>query len=468
MSYSHQFKNSGGILVSGSLLDSQGQEKLFYKEFNSSDTNNGIAENADADKNYRFFTKISFHDFTFSSAHLDRTKNVPTAAYETVFNDSRLKTVEKQTYVEMKYAHEFGKQLDLDARIFYDRYQFDADYPFEEGLNQDYALGQSWGSELKLTKTFFERHKIIAGVEYEDFFNQDQTNGDVGSSELFLDAKESSEVLAIYLQDEFDILENLTLNAGVRYDHYSTFGSTTNPRASLIYNPFNATVVKFLFGQAFRSPNAFEFYYEDDGESQKANPELGPETIKTYELVLEQELGENLRGTMSGFLYNIKDLISQRVDPADGLAVFKNIDEVEAKGIEMELSGKWEKGIMGKISYSFQETEDETTGEILKNSPRHLFKYKLSVPFMQEKIFAGIEGRYTGKRKTEGGNEESGYFVTDLTIFSESLVSGLEVSGSIYNLFNATYSDPGTAGVHTQDVIEQDGIDYRLKLLYKF
>ena len=35
--------------------------------------------------------------------------------------------------------------------------------------------------------------------------------------------KEEASVWRFYLQDEFTILENLRLNAGLRYDHYETF-----------------------------------------------------------------------------------------------------------------------------------------------------------------------------------------------------------------------------------------------------
>ena len=90
------------------------------------------------------------------------------------------------------------------------------------------------------------------------------------------------------------------------------------------------------------------------------------------------------------------------------------------------------------------------------------------MPLMQGKFFVGIDGHYTGKRKTDAGNDEKGYLVANLSLFSENLINGLEMSANIYNLFDTNYADPSTQGVHIQDVIEQDGLSYRLKLLYRF
>ena len=51
------------------------------------------------------------------------------------------------------------------------------------------------------------------------------------------------------------------MNVGVRYDRFSTFGDSFNPRAALIYQPRQPTTFKLLYGEAFRAPNAYENYY---------------------------------------------------------------------------------------------------------------------------------------------------------------------------------------------------------------
>ena len=50
---------------------------------------------------------------------------------------------------------------------------------------------------------------------------------------------------------------------------------------------------------------------------------------------------------------------------------------------------------------------------------------------------------------------------------SQNLVKGLEMSASVYNLFDQDYGDPASR-FHQQDIIERDGRTFRLKLTYRF
>jgi iron complex outermembrane receptor protein len=69
--------------------------------------------------------------------------------------------------------------------------------------------------------------------------------------------------------------------------------------------------------------------------------------------------------------------------------------------------------------------------------------------------------------KTITRRSESGFLIANLTLFSHDVVKGLNVSASVYNLFDARYGYPG-AEDHLQDVIQQDGRSFRLKLTFRF
>jgi iron complex outermembrane receptor protein len=187
----------------------------------------------------------------------------------------------------------------------------------------------------------------------------------------------------------------------------------------LIYN-LNQTSVKLLYGEAFRTPNVYEQFYSTSVFS-RANTHLKPENIRTYELVVEHYLGSHLRASAAGYYYTIDGLISQRLDPGDGLAVFQNAGDLEAKGLELGLDGKWESGLEGRLGYAVQLAEDRHTLRALTNSPQHMLKTNLILPLLPDKLFAGLETRYVSERRTLAGRHTRPFFVTNL---SSTLSSG--------------------------------------------
>jgi iron complex outermembrane receptor protein len=54
--------------------------------------------------------------------------------------------------------------------------------------------------------------------------------------QLYADARPSFGNHGLFLQDEITLHPKLRVNAGVRYDRYTTFGATLNPRAGLIFS----------------------------------------------------------------------------------------------------------------------------------------------------------------------------------------------------------------------------------------
>jgi len=471
VTYGNRFQNGLELLLSASFYDSHGHHKLFFREFDDPTTNNGFVRNGDDDRFPYFFAKGSFRDFSFEGAFLSREKGIPTAAFDTVFNTTRTRTVDEHGYANLSYRHEFANQLDLTARLYYDRFYYRGDYLYDgtesapqRVLNQDHALGEWWGGELQLTKRLWQRHKFTVGAELQDNFRQDIRNADTDPYDLKSNTQNSSWNWAFYAQDEFSLLPNLILNAGVRYDYYNTFGSTVNPRLALIYNLKN-TSLKLIYGEAFRAPSVYEEFYT--GTGFKANPHLNPENITTYEIVVEHYFTRYLRGSLSGYYYTMDNLINQTLDPTDNQVVFRNTESVEAKGLELVLEGKWPSGLETRTGYALQKTENDETGRSLSNSPQHMIKLNLIVPLLPDRLFAGVETRYLSSRYTLSRKTVSDFFVTNLTLFSQNILKNTEVSFSIYNLFDQRYGDPG-AEEHRQDIIEQDGRTFWVKLKHTF
>ena len=185
-------------------------------------------------------------------------------------------------------------------------------------------------------------------------------------------------------------------------------------------------------------------------------------------------MGEHLRSSLAGFYNQIDDLIT--FNSAPGHQRFENLNGAEAEGVEVALEGSWPGIIRGRASYTFQHTEDSETGKVLTDSPAHLGKLNISVPVWKEKIFAGLEFLYVSHRTTthltplgtaEAGENAAGFGLINFTLFSQNLVKNLDLSASVYNILDKRYGDPSTP-FHQQDIIEQDGRSFRIKLTYRF
>src|ERR1051325_5522592 len=166
ITYGNSFSNGVTLLLSGSLYDSEGPGKIFYKEFNTPAQNHGIARHRDDDAFGSFFGSVSYQDFTLEGGFISREKGNPTAQFFTTFNDPRLRTEDERSYMGLKYAHNFADVVDVTARIYYDRSDFGITYPQRilagtnviDATSTERDMGEWWGAELQLNKTLWERH----------------------------------------------------------------------------------------------------------------------------------------------------------------------------------------------------------------------------------------------------------------------------------------------------------------------
>jgi len=470
VTFGKQFTNGVNLLLSGTIYDSAGAERLFYKEFDTPAQNNGIAQNMDGDSYRSFFGSLGYTDFTFEGAFNRRNKVNPTAQFDlTTFNDPRLRTVDERGYAALKFAHSFPDVVDVTAQAYYDHYTHDIGFPQSvivgtnvlfSAFTTEQDRGEWWGAELQLNKTLWERHVISLGGEYRDDFLQEQRVS--GQTPV----ERSRQSHGVYLQGDFALLTNLHFNGGVRYDQYGDFNPAFDPRLALIYNPCKESTFKAIYGTAFRAPNFTEL-------SDPRFQNIRPEKITGFELVYEQEIGQHLRSSLSGFYNQMDHLI------VFNSGSFTNFD-ARSKGMELALEGSWAGGIRGRASYSFQDTRNDTVAWQMPDSPNHLLKFNLSLPLVRDKLFAGVELQYTSDRRTlhnttdasgqpitvQGGNAGA-YGIVNLTLFSQKLIKNLEMSAGVYNLLDRRYEDPASH-FHVQDVIEQDGRTFRLKLAYRF
>ncbi len=473
VTYGSRFDSGLELLLSVSETKSDGDDRLYFPEFDDPSTNNGVFEDGDATDARNLFAKLEYGGFSADVTYYELIKDIPTAPYGTVFNDPRTFTDDEQLQVGLTYNHTFAFGAEWSTRLTYGQYEYFGGFAYDysdEGdlsyvvVNKDTADTSWWVLESQFSHALTESQRLIGGVEYRNNSTLKQGNYD---EDVYLDDSRDAEIVGAYVQDEIKVHEKLTLNLGLRYDKFDSFGDNLSPRLAVIYSPQQQTAIKFLYGEAFRAPNVYELYYHDGFSTTKPANELEPETITSYELVVEHYMRGNTLLTASVYNNEIEGLISYTEDSVDELFVFMNTNSIDAQGIELGVETRFGKALRGQFSYTYQQTEDKMSGATLVYSPEHMAKANLIAPLFSERLYAGLELQYLSKRKTQQATDADAYTVANLTISSDKLLRGLSLSASFYNLFDAKIEDPGSTE-HEQAVIEQDGRKFLIRASYQF
>ena len=336
-------------------------------------------------------------------------------------------------------------QTRVYLRSSIDRYHYEGRYPTEGWeetppvfLSDDYATGIWIGGEARATRTFATRHTVTAGTELRANVRQDQEvrfEDEIFPS--FLIAR-TSHVGAVYVQDELRLGDRIIVNAGLRFDAYSGF-SKVAPRVGVIFNSSQTQAFKYLYGNAFRAPNAYELYYSAYGER---HADLEPETIDTHEVVWERYAGKSFRTSASAYVNSVRRLISVVGTDSESDLTFVNRGRVRAEGFEVEGEVRLSSGVQTLASYVIQRAEDLDTSERLTNSPTHVAKVQLTVPG-PARLLTSIDVQMMSSRRTLAGERVDGVALTNLTL-SVPIRNGLRLAGTFRNLFDQTYFDPGS------------------------
>lgn len=459
--YGERFDNGAELVMAVSGYSSEGRD-WFSPEYGV------VAHGLDTEQYGKLFAKFAYQGLTLEGGYMKRPKRNPSAPYGVVFDDSRMETEDTHAFVNASYYSTLSETVDVSGSLYYGAYDYNGTYPYPGTLNIDRSRGRRAGGELRLISTAVARHKLMGGIEYQKDLRQLQRNYDVSPFVEYTDVDTTPYKAGVFVQDEFALRDGWLLNAGLRYDYYDWYGSKVNPRLALIYHPSPGNGFKLIYGSAYRAPNPYEMFYGSDTAftaSMKGNPELKPETIRTYEAVLERSFG-GWHGTVSLYHYDVDDLITQVTDPNDGKLVYVNAEKMHTSGIELSAEKFWQSGVRFKGNVSYQESKNKETDRQLTNSPRVLGKLALSMP-ISFAWQAGMELQYTGERRTAASEVDS-YTLANLTLNRRDLLKGLDVSLGAYNLFDEKYEDPADPGTFIQDTLRQDGRLWRLKMDYRF
>jgi vitamin B12 transporter len=229
-------------------------------------------------------------------------------------------------------------------------------------------------------------------------------------------------------------------NFGLRYDRNSEFGQDISQSFGCVYHlaALENTLIRINISRAFNAPPLLWKYYVESLSGFTVNPELEAERAMVYELGLESQPVSRVWLKLSLYKADISDAISNAKN-AQGKWIKKNFEEFRRQGIEAQFRLKLFEDLSFFGSGAFNDIEDRTTGETVKDadSPRQSFnlgfeyKNKIGTSFY-------INGRYDYWNKTfDIFQPKDRKFIFDFK--AKQKVKNLTCFLNIYNIFDSEY-----------------------------
>lgn len=474
LSWGRKLDNGADVLLSTSKMRTPGAEVSFP---DAGLSNGGRTSGTDFDHNASAFGKFSLDGLSVEAAWSRRDKGNAAALTGTVFNDPASFYRDEMAFVDTRYRSRLSDSVEAEGRVFVGSYDYTGNFlyaPADGGLNLDMASGRWWGGEFKLLKDMGP-HRLTLGLEVQDNWRQQQTNHFVNSTDLLVNEAHSSRRSGLYAQDDYRFSEALSFSAGLRHDTNTGADALTSPRLAAVWRASPTSVVKLLYGSAFRVPNNYELFYAFPSQ-QAANPALRPERIHTWESTLDHYLNPDLRLSLAAYVYQMHDQIAQvavpdPANPQNNLLQYQNQGDITGRGFEAEAEKQFGNGGRLRGSLGWERVTD-VTSQVLQNAPRRLAKLNFSWPV----AFGwrlGLEGQAISERNTTSVNATGrvpGYGLVNLTLLRPMAADGWEVSASIRNLFDRQVMDPAGSDVAFPDrnALPGDRLDWRLKVVRRF
>jgi len=281
---------------------------------------------------------------------------------------------------------------------------------------------------------------------------------------------------ALYVQDEFNLIPNINITAGLRLNQNEQFGTRLTPKLSAMWKIGQPWRIRATWSQGFKTPTTKELFYRYVRQMSGTylylgNTELKPQTSNYFSVSGEYTL-HGLSVTVSAYHNKVNDMIALVTIPnyqaPDEYIVqydpvktrqYQNIEDAKTYGVDVNVRYSWKELAFG-AGYSYLDTKanqydtthdrmTEVTIDGMAHHKGNMFATWTHAFSPDYNLGVGIYGRFSTKRYYQIDGDGKGYQIWRLSTthdFGHSKTMAYRVEAGIDNILN--YVDRTPHGLH--------------------
>lgn len=267
--------------------------------------------------------------------------------------------------------------------------------------------------------------------------------------------KKRRETRYVYLQDIWSLAPDWELTAGARYDHYSDFGGSVNPRLALVWQGTERLTTKLMYGEAFRAPSFLELYSRTSATTP--NPNLKPEQSRTWDLSFAYSAGKDLKLGLGLYRFSQSNLISTVA------STFQNSGSRTSHGLELEAQWQVSRALRLSGNLAYIEEADATFPRSVPKEKAYLRADWAVAPGWHW----NVQANWIGRRDLPAGDARAplpAYTLLDTTL-RHSRGANWEFAASLRNLFDVDAREYSSASLSNN--LPLPGRGFHLEMFYR-
>ena len=445
---------------------------------------------------------MKYKNFKFDGKYFGKNYDPPFGLRPILDNISNRKG--RQYYLNLSYDQTITEGMNLMAKVYRNRFYVDTDlqvFPKDSRIGtptgpvilsdnkyQEASQNSSrTGAEAQTTYEIMDSNTIVGGITFERMETFDNTiKGNylpTSRSSVIIPLSSvqewpSDQVLpdkkrdfwAVYIEDLWDIMEDLRLTFGGRYDHYSDFGGEFSPRVGVNWDFARNYYTKFLYSRAFRAPTFRELYHPVDG-----NPDLKAMTRDSYELSFGLRFVPAFSAEVTGYYSTAKDGITPAMTGSPPSLKYINLGKGRTQGFELKMKYDFGRGTYLSMNYTYEDMaiwDGYGQSVVPYYEPNHLGTLMGNIRLNRYlNLNAYLLYRGGWSRSNDDPRDDPGdYAIVNATLIARNFLTqlkNLEVRAAVKNLFNKEYISPTGPGMLPND-LPMPGINFFLELRYTF